>query len=672
MTEPSEIPLPETELKFRFLPAFARFILENKLREFTREQWKLTRQVNFPALKYYDLEAFSEEEIIDRSIETTGSFLRYAAENRLQEQLHHSIKIWVSDQLPVITRDQVVVEDITLSSYIRKQTFLHFIPSFTNDVTEAMQLICELDRLILETESISFYAFSRIQEEKITNINRVLQEQEEQLLEAQAISSLGSFEWKLDGGESIYTPELYRIFELEPGSGQNLSEFLDYVYPGDRLKVKKAIEKAINGDGHYECEYRYKKKGNEKVLWSRGLVIFSEGKAISMKGTVMDITDRHYMLQRLQRNEELYKQAQKLTHIGNWAWNMHNGRIILSDELCRIYGLNPQPEEMNPSRFFGFVHPDDQEKVEQQWNESLKNLSAPAIDFKIQRDDGSIRIIHQNIEVLCDEGGNPYKIIGTGQDLTQEYLLTQEVTRKNKELERSNKELTSFSYVVSHDLQEPLRKIKTFSDLILEKDMALLSEEGKQHFDRIMTSAQRMQKLIDDLLSFSRTQSNMSPRESTDLNEVLEETTKALSGKERAFTIDAAKLPVIKAISFQMRQLFENIIGNSIKYSKPDVAPFIKISWDLLKGKEVFRDGVPEKENYHRISFADNGIGFDQKHSEKIFEVFQRLHGRHEFSGTGIGLAICKKIAENHFGFIQAKGKLNEGAVFEIYLPVNS
>jgi PAS domain S-box-containing protein len=669
MIEPSEISLPESELKFRFLPALAEYILKNKLREFTAEQWKLTRQVNFPALKYYDLQTYSDEEIIDRSVETTRRFLQYTAENQLQEQLRDSIKIWVSDQLPVITRDQVVVEDITLSSYIRKQTFLHFIPSFTTNIQEAVQLISELDRLILETESISFYAFSKIQEEKINNINLVLKEQEEQLLEAQAISNLGSFEWKLDGTESIYTPELYKIFEIEPGKGQNLSEFFEYVFPGDRLKVKEAIESAIRGNGHYECEYRYKKNGNEKVLWSRGLVIFSEGKAVSMKGTVMDITDRHYMLQRLQRNEELYKQAQKLTHIGNWAWNMHNGRITLSDELCRIYGLQPQTEEMNPSRFFGFVHPDDQEKVEQQWNESLKHLSAPAIDFKILRDDGSVRIIHQNIEVLCDEGGNPYKIIGTGQDLTQEYLLNQEITRKNKELERSNKELTSFSYVVSHDLQEPLRKIKTFSDLILEKDMKILSQEGREHFDRIMSSAGRMQKLIDDLLSFSRTQSNISPRESTDLNEVLEETTKALSGKDKAFTIESEKLPVINAISFQMRQLFENIIGNSIKYSKPDTVPHIKISCELLKGEEVFRDGVPEKEKYHRISFADNGIGFDQKHSEKIFEVFQRLHGRHEFSGTGIGLAICKKIAENHSGFIQAKGKLNEEAVFEVYLP---
>lgn len=662
MRKPEEIVLRK-DLKFKFLPDFARFILANKLREFAREQWRLVREADVPSLDSHT-DISPSEEAIEKIIFSNRNFLLAAADNKLSEQLREAVEIWVNDQLTAITHDQVVVDDITLASYIRKQTFMLFLSAYTTDIAMAMQLIHELDQLILETESVLLHAFSRIQQEKINQINLELKEREEQLLEAQNISRIGSFEWKLDGGESRYTPQVHEIFEIDPLKKQSLETFFDHVFPADRARVKDAIDKAITGGGNYECEYRYKKHGGEKVLWSRGMVIFDGEKPVSIKGIVMDITDRHQMLQQLRINEELYKQAQKLTHIGNWAWDMHNGKITLSDELYSIYGLR-EAVEISPAYFFSFVHPDDQVHVEQQWNEALNKTSANPIDFKIIRPDGSIRIIHQNIEVLKDEHGNPYKIIGTGQDLTQEYLLDKEISQKNKELERSNKELTSFSYVVSHDLQEPLRKIKTFSDLILEKDMVNLSAEGKEHFNRIISAAQRMQRLIDDLLSFSRTQTNTNPRESTDLNQLLEE---AL--KEKKIDTEVGKLPQVNAIPFQMRQLFDNIIGNAIKYSHKDRELKLKISAELVKGRELFPESVHEQGNYHVIRFEDNGIGFDQKHAEKIFEVFQRLHGRHEYSGTGIGLSICKKIAENHSGFILAKGKVNEGAVFELYLPV--
>jgi signal transduction histidine kinase len=665
--------LPKSGLKFSFFPGYARYLLTNRLREFTREHWKLTKEINFPVLHFYNAEQPGNEEDIERSIMINREFLISAAENKLSEQLKESISTWLSDQLPLISRDQVTVEDITGGSYIRKQAFLHYIPEYTSNVNDALQLISEIDRLILETESLSFHAFFKIQEEKINRINQELTKREEQLLEAQEISSLGSFEWRLDGSPSVYTAELHKIFETDPDKKQELSAFLEYVFPGDRMRVKEAIEKAINETGRYECEYRYKKNKEEKILWSRGVVNYEDGKAVSMIGTVMDITDRHYMLQRLQLNEELYKQAQKLTHIGNWAWNMHNGRMTLSDELFSILGLTPESGEISAVQFFSYVHPDDQEIVEQQWSEAINNPDAPSIDFRIIRPDGSIRVIHQNIEMLKDEAGNPYKIVGTGQDRTQEYVLNKEITQKNKELERSNKELTSFSYVVSHDLQEPLRKIKTFTDIILGKEAEKLSEEGRQHFSRIVSSANRMQKLIDDLLSFSRTQNKASIRESTDLNTILEDSIKSVKENmpDTALNIKSEKLPVINAISFQIRQLFDNIIGNSVKYARTNVTPELRISASLIREKELFPDAVHDLNSYHRIRFSDNGIGFDQAYAEKIFEVFQRLHGRNEYSGTGIGLSICKKIAENHSGFMLAHGRINEGAVFEVYFPVN-
>ncbi|MGZ4088846.1 MAG: PAS domain-containing sensor histidine kinase, partial [Bacteroidia bacterium] len=514
----NEISDSPAKLQFKFFPAFSEYLLKNKLREFSKTRWEYTLSVNFPALKYYDLSAYTEEQILDLSMKSDEKFFGYAISNRLTEQINESVEKWVADQLPVITRDQIAVDDITLAVYIFKKTVLEFIPEYTKNVQEAVELMREIDDYVLEAESASFHALMNIQEQKIGEINKAVKRNEEQLLEGQKIARLGSFEMSLTGGESYYTPQLYEIFEIEKAS--TLPEFLQYVFPGDRLKVKTAIEKAMKGEGDYECEYRYQKNGKEKILWSRGVVTFDKDKPVTMKGTVMDITDRHYMLQGLQRNEELYKQAQALSHIGNWTWNINTGKMNWSDELYRIFGLEPQSEEITFERGFLLIHPDDREKRKLQMERSLVTHTMEDYIVRIVTDSGVTKILRGKANVLLDENKNPYKIVGTFQDISEEEKIKTELEkstgqlaelnsslkRKNKELERSNKELTSFSYVASHDLQEPLRKIKSFSDLIVEHDFNKLSEDGKNYFERIMSSTIRMQKLIDDLLSFSRIQ----------------------------------------------------------------------------------------------------------------------------------------------------------------------
>ncbi|MDP1803229.1 MAG: ATP-binding protein, partial [Bacteroidota bacterium] len=363
-------------------------------------------------------------------------------------------------------------------------------------------------------------------------------------------------------------------------------------------------------------------------------------------------------------------------------------KVKFSDELYRIYNLKPN-EEISLERFLSFVHPDDMSNVTEQLENSIKTHNPHMLDFKIIRDDGTIRIIRRHAEILLDEKGEPYKVSGTGQDITKEVLLNNEIKereeklaelnlsleQKNVALERSNKELTSFSYVASHDLQEPLRKIKTFINLIVEKETNL-SEDGKECFERIMASAGRMQKLIEDLLSFSRTQVYENTLKLFDLNLILNEikANNQEAIKAGNLKITYSKLPSMYVVPFQIQQLFENIISNSIKYSKPEKKTEIEISSKIINGEKLAfipTNDPNKKGDYINITFSDNGIGFDQKYSEKIFEIFQRLHGKNEYSGTGIGLSICKKIVENHHGFITANGKLNEGAKFDIYLPAS-
>ncbi|MEP7169228.1 MAG: PAS domain S-box protein [Bacteroidota bacterium] len=246
-----------------------------------------------------------------------------------------------------------------------------------------------------------------------------------------------------------------------------------------------------------------------------------------------------------------------------------------------------------------------------------------------------------------------------------------QLEQKNLELEKINKELQSFAYISSHDLQEPLRKIQTFSSHILNKEHGNLSENGKDNFKRIQSAAQRMQTLIEDLLTYSRTNTTERKFENTDLNKIIDQVKEDLREdlKEKQATIEATGLCELNIIPFQFRQLMNNLIGNSLKFSFPDNPAHIKIKSETESGIKFNNQKLSSDKKYCHISVSDNGIGFEQQYSEKIFEVFQRLHGKSEYRGTGIGLSIVKKIVENHGGVIIAKSELNKGATFDIFIP---
>lgn len=248
---------------------------------------------------------------------------------------------------------------------------------------------------------------------------------------------------------------------------------------------------------------------------------------------------------------------------------------------------------------------------------------------------------------------------------------THELSDANDQLVKFNAELEAFTYVASHDLQEPLRKIQTLSSAILQKDKDALSEKGKDYFVRMNEAAKRMHLLIDNLLTYSHATLAEREFQRTDLNSVVEEIKEELKDtiKEKNALVEVGHLCEVNLIHFQLRQMMLNLIGNALKFSKPGVPPHIVINSSNIKYSKPNNENLPVDKHYCHINVTDNGIGFEPEYKEKIFQVFQRLHGKKEYPGTGIGLAIVKKIVDNHNGIINATSEPGKGASFDIYIP---
>ncbi len=374
---------------------------------------------------------------------------------------------------------------------------------------------------------------------------------------------------------------------------------------------------------------------------------------------------------------ELANESNNLAEIvgeyGTWFLNLGNNQYTFSQNEYRLLGEEPYAFEASFEEFSKYIHPEDVQYVQDiATNMVTQDLLIP-FTYRIIRKNGQIRYLRGNGKTVFNKSGDKI-LIGTTTDVTDQVEAQKLVEERNRELETSNKELQAFNYVASHDLQEPLRKIQTFISRLIDKDLQSLSSNGQQYLLKIKDSTERMRSLIDDLLQFSRTNKSEKIFEKADFNELLENSKQELAQviETKKATITNEKLPETEAIPFQIQQLFTNLINNSLKYSKEEISPKINITTTIVEA--INEPQLPKNDTtkYYKILFKDNGVGFENEYAEKIFILFNRLHNKDEFTGTGIGLSICKKIVENHKGFIFADGKLNEGATFTIFLPINT
>ncbi len=327
------------------------------------------------------------------------------------------------------------------------------------------------------------------------------------------------------------------------------------------------------------------------------------------------------------------------------------------------------------------LHPEDLARSKARWQISVDNAIPYEVEYRFRGADGGYRWFLARANPIRNEKGQVVRWLGTCTDIDdskqQAEKLEELIDSRTAALRRSNQELEKFAYIASHDLQEPLRKIQAFGDRLNTRYKAGLGEQGQDYIARMLDSAGRMRRLIDDLLSFSRITSKVQPLAPVDLNAVVRDVLSDLEIRvaQSGGRVEVGPLPTLPADSVQMRQLFQNLVGNALKFQRPGVPPVVTVRAEPLRQfpPDPPSNGTtaPPRRTGYRITVADNGIGFEAQYADRIFELFQRLHGRHQYEGTGLGLAICKKIADRHGGAISAKGYPGEGSTFIIDLPTS-
>jgi PAS domain S-box-containing protein len=456
------------------------------------------------------------------------------------------------------------------------------------------------------------------------------------------------------------------------------------------------LSKALSGERFTNYEVRLRNTENDKAWigsYSGTPVFDKEGALVSTVLTIHDITRQKEAERALQRaydememrvrertaelekaneelrlNEERFRRTFDQAPIGAAIVTLDYRFERVNDALCHMTGYSK--EELTSMSFIDITHPEDLESD----LEDARRLGAGQIEqYEMEkryiRKDGKIVWVNLHARLIRDRNGEPLYFLPMIDDISKRKRAEAELKLYTKQLEWSNRELQDFAFVASHDLQEPLRKIQAFGDLLKKEYGEALDEQGADYLERMQNAAGRMQALIQDLLTYSRVTTKASPFAPVDLKNLAEEVIADLEARilETGGRVEVGDLDRIEADPHQMRQLLQNLLGNALKFHG-DKSPLVAV-YGRLAETPANRGRASNRSRYE-ILVEDNGIGFDEKYLDRIFTPFQRLHGRSDYEGTGMGLAICRKIVERHGGSIAASSRPGKGSIFKVTLPL--
>lgn len=502
--------------------------------------------------------------------------------------------------------------------------------------------------------------------------------------DTQELLKFGVWEWCVPENRITWSNGLYKILGYDPKLEKDTLNitpgfYLQHVMDPDREKVLYNRKDHLI---HHEYDLYYKirdRNGRVKDVREKAKVFRNDkDELLRVIGSTIDVTEQSQLYRDLAAYKAMKQENEEYLAYGTWEVDARTGSFFWSDGMYRLFGYDPETEKnrivVNEALYQKHMDEAHFEKSREFLDDIVTQRQHPenfVTEYEIRANDGTIKRIETSGKLFYDDTGKWIKTIGTSRDITRLRLYQSSLEEKIKDLDRSNKELEEFAYVASHDMNEPLRKITTFIERLENKYMSELGDDGKLYLNRITASVENMRHLIDTLLEFSRTARSNQPFLQVDLNGILKEvqTDLELNIEETATTLQADALPAIEAIPSQMKQLFDNLLNNSIKFRKSDVHPVITIRCLRLSRRQKEQYNLDTANTWYKIDFSDNGIGFEPEYNQRIFQIFQRLHGKTEYPGSGIGLAICKKIIDQHKGLIYATGEPDNGATFTILLP---
>lgn len=516
----------------------------------------------------------------------------------------------------------------------------------------------------------------------------------ERLLHGQRVAHIGDWDWNLNSDTIHFSEELIRIFGVSSSQMPlSFERTASLIHPDDRTRVEETVRESMATLAPFSIYYRLLRADtSERVVHSIGHVETNmDEQPIRLWGTTQDVTERWLAEENLRTSESQLRAITgaardaivSFTHTGEITfWNPGAVRTfgVESDQALgmSIHNFVSTPV---PTGGHGVIEgADSANKVDEEHSrdeeETISWSTNGPLEMSAHTYNGKAFPAEVSLGSWTHSGKTFYTAII--RNVTKRHRAETELQEFARQLEASNRELQDFAYIASHDLQEPLRKINAFSDRLRSKYGSSLDDTALDYLGRMQNAAQRMQVLINDLLTLSRVTTKGQPFGRTDLNAVLHavlsdlETTIQQSDGE----VIVENLPEIEADPLQMRQLFQNLISNALKFRSEEVSPVVRIysavhnETQTAQAPVVDTEGrLPRVEKGHCIYFADNGIGFDEKYLDRIFQPFQRLHGRTAYSGTGMGLAICRKIVERHNGTITAESTPGHGTTFIITLP---
>jgi len=648
--------------EFTHLPSYARFLLDHHINDYAAEQIRLSHMIQLPVLASLQ-KRFSDEEMLSIAVNTSREYLGFIASNEGKEQIMTSMTRWMQDQLKVVGQSEIGAKDLTLLNYIRGQSLKKFLLEFTNDAQLIINLNAEIDLLLLGASTTSTEYFIHVLREKIAEQSKLASK----VIEA---SPAITFLFDTVNNKQIFVSgKVMSVLGYTPDElGQMGSNFLlQLIHPKDLENVIEHIQHILkeNSDETTQVEFRCRHKDGT-YRWLRTYeVIFSrdaQGKPEFILGKTFEITKEKETAIALQKRERELLEAQSIARIGNYEWNIREQRSTSSEEVMRIFEMN---ERQSYDEFLTHVHHEDVDKVRDAIAQSFITGRYECEYRYLKNDKEKVIWSIGRVEFRNEE---PYRMVGTVQDVTEIKRMEKQLIQKSVELAQSNESLRQFAFVASHDMKEPLRKIMMFSDLVLSNEKDKLSPRSVVYLQKMQAAGKNLYMLVEDILAYSLLEVK-EEKEIVSLEAVLLQVLETLdeSIKEKNAVIRYDNLPEANIIASQFRQLFQNLLVNSLKFHRNDVPPQISIS-ALFTFEPSLKTAV-QSSRYLEIIISDNGIGFPQSMSEKIFELFSRLHSKSEYEGTGLGLSISRRIVENHGGAITASSKGEYGATFTIVIP---